>query len=101
MRGVIGGVHLTVKDQAGAVNEVVNRMDGGSRDLELERLHAILRDNILTSEVKRNGLGGIDAGRFERSIDQLAEGFKFLKRPQLADIFDDQFLPPVNGRLIN
>lgn len=101
VRAVIGGVHLTVKDQAGAVNEVVNRMDGGSRDLELERLHAMLRDNILTSEVKRNGLGGIDAGRFERSIDQLAEGFKFQKRPRLADIFDDQFLPPVHGRLIN
>src|SRR4051812_3204879 len=101
VRAVIGGIHLAVKDPTGTVNEVVNRMDGGSRDLELERLHAILRDNILTGEVKRNGLGGIDAGRFERSIDQLAEGFKFQKRPQLADIFDDQFLPPVHGRLIN
>ena len=35
-------------------------MDGGSKDLELERLQAILRDNILTSEVKRNGIGTID-----------------------------------------
>jgi NitT/TauT family transport system substrate-binding protein len=101
VRAVIGGMHLAVKDPAGAVNEVVSRMDGGSRDLELERLRAILRDNILTGEVKRNGIGGIDAARFERSIDQLAEGFKFQKRPQASDIFDDQFLPPVNGRLIN
>ena len=101
VRAVIGGVHLTVKDQVDTVNEVVNRMDGGSRDLELERLRAILRDYVLTGEVKRNGFGGIDAARFERSIDQLAEGFKFQKRPQLADIFDDQFLPPVHGRLIN
>jgi NitT/TauT family transport system substrate-binding protein len=76
-------------------------MDGGSKDLELERLRAVLRDNILTVEVRRNGLGGIDTARFERSIDQLAEGFKFQKRPAAADIFDDQFLPPVNGRLIN
>lgn len=101
VRAVIGGVHLAVKDPASAVNEVVGRMDGGSRDLELERLRAILRDNILTGEVKRNGLGGIDVARFDRSIDQLAEGFKFQKRPQPTDIFDDQFLPPVNGRLIN
>ena len=43
---------------------------------------AILRDNILTGEVKRNGIGGIDPARFERSIDQLAEDFKFQKRPQ-------------------
>jgi NitT/TauT family transport system substrate-binding protein len=101
VRAVIGGVHLTVKDPAGAATEVASRMDGGSRDLELERLHAILRDYVLTGEVKRNGIGGIDAARFERSIDQLTEGFKFQKRPQFSDIFDDQFLPPVNGRLIN
>ncbi len=101
VRAVIGGVHLTVKDPAGAAAEVVNRMDGGSKDLELERLRAILHDNILTGEVRRNGLGGIDAARFERSIDQLTEGFKFQKRPVQADIFDDRFLPPVNGRLVN
>jgi NitT/TauT family transport system substrate-binding protein len=101
VRAVIGGTHLAIKDPTAAVTEIVNRMDGGSKDLELERLRAILRDNILTAEVRRNGLGGIDAARFERSIDQLAEGFKFQKRPQTSDIFDDQFLPPVNGRLIN
>jgi NitT/TauT family transport system substrate-binding protein len=101
VRAVIGGMHLTIKNPAGAVSELVSRMDGGSRDLELERLRAILRDNILTGEVKRNGLGGLDVARFERSIDQLAEGYKFQKRPQTSDIFDDQFLPPLNGRLIN
>jgi NitT/TauT family transport system substrate-binding protein len=101
VRAVIGGMHLTVKDPAGAVKEVVSRMDGGSPDLELERLRAILRDYVLTSEVKRNGVGGIDVARFERSIDQFAEGFKFQKRPQLADLFDDQFLPPLDGRLVN
>jgi len=101
LRALIGGVHLAVKNPAGAVAEVVNRMDGGSKDLELERLRTVLRDNILTAEVRRNGLGGIDTARFERSIDQLAEGFKFQKRPVAAEIFDDQFLPPVNGRLIN
>ena len=60
VRAVIGGMHLAVKDPGRAVAEVVSRMDGGSRDLELERLRAILRDNILTGEVKRNGIGGID-----------------------------------------
>ena len=101
VRAMLGGMHLAIKNPAGAVAEVIKRMDGGSKDLELERLRAVLRDNILTAEVRRNGLGGIDAARFERSIDQLADGFKFQKRPTASDIFDDQFLPPVNGRLIN
>jgi NitT/TauT family transport system substrate-binding protein len=101
VRAVIGGTNLAIKDQARAAGEVVSRMDGGSRDLELERLHAIIRDNILTGEVKRNGIGGIDPARFERSVDQLAEDFKFQKRPHAADIFDEQFLPPIDGRLVN
>jgi NitT/TauT family transport system substrate-binding protein len=101
VRAVIGGIHLAVKDPARATSEVVSRMDSGLRDLEFERLHAILRDNVLTGEVKRNGLGGIDPGRFERSVEQVAEDFKFQQRPAAGDIFDDQFLPPLNGRLIN
>jgi NitT/TauT family transport system substrate-binding protein len=101
VRAAIGGMNLVTKDPVKATAEVVSRMDGGSREQELERLRTILRDNILTGDVKRNGIGGIDPARFERSIEQVAEDFKFLKRPQASDIFDDQFLPPLNGRLIN
>jgi len=101
VRAVIGGTYLTIKEPAKAVDEVVNRMDGGSRDLELERLRTIIHDNILTGEVRRNGIGGIDAARFERSIDQIAEEFKFRKRPAGTDVFDGSFLPPLNGRLVN
>jgi len=101
VRAVIGGLNLVIKDPVKATTEVVSRMDGGSREQELERLRTLLRDNILTGDVKHNGIGGIDPARFERSIDQVAEDFKFQKRPQASDIFDDQFLPPLNGRLIN
>jgi NitT/TauT family transport system substrate-binding protein len=76
-------------------------MDGGSRDLELARLRTVISDNILTGEAKRNGIGGIDPARLDRSIDQIAEDFKFQKRPSAVDIFDDTFLPPLGGRLIN
>ena len=101
LRAVIGGLTLVIKDPNAAITEVISRMDGGSREQELERLRTLLRDNILTGDVKRNGIGGIDPARFERSIEQVAEDFKFQKRPQTSDIFDDQFLPPLNGRLIN
>src|SRR5882672_3733109 len=101
VRAVIAATHLAIKDPARAVDDVVNLMDGGSRDLELERLRVIIRDNILTAEVKHNGIGAIDPARFERSIGQIAEDFKFQKRPTAADIFDASFLPPLNGRLIN
>jgi NitT/TauT family transport system substrate-binding protein len=101
LRAVIAGTHLAIKEPERAVDEVVSRMDGGSRDLELERLQTVMRDNILTGEVRRNGIGGIDPARLERAMDQLAEDLKFQKRPSPTDIFDDSFLPPLGGRLIN
>jgi NitT/TauT family transport system substrate-binding protein len=101
VRAVIAGTHLAIREPGHAADEVVSQMDGGSRDLELERLRTLIRDNILTGEVKRNGIGGVDPARLERSIDQIAEDFKFSKRPTAADIFDDAFLPRLGGRLIN
>jgi NitT/TauT family transport system substrate-binding protein len=101
LRAVIAGTHLAINEPERAVDEVVSRMEGGSRELELERLQTVMRDNILTGEVRRNGIGGIDPARLERAMDQLAEDLKFQKRPAAADIFDDSFLPPLGGRLIN
>jgi NitT/TauT family transport system substrate-binding protein len=100
VRAVIKGLRFTVKQPAQAVDEVLTRMDGGSAAVELERLRAVLSDNILTGEVRHNGIGGIDPARFETSLDQIAEDFKFHSRPALADIFDDSFLPPSGDRRI-
>jgi NitT/TauT family transport system substrate-binding protein len=100
LRAVIAGTDLAAREPGRAADEVVSRMGDGSRDLELERLKTLLRDNILTGEVKREGIGGIDPARLERSIDQIGEDFKFQRRPSAADIFDGAFLPPLTGRLI-
>jgi len=101
VRALIAGTNLTIRDEGHAIDQVLTRMEEGSRELELERLHAVVRDNILTDEVNRNGLGGVDPARLERSIDQVGEGFRFEKRPLASDIFDDRFLPPRADRLIN
>lgn len=101
LRAVIAGTNLAIREPGHAVDEVLSRMEDGSRDLELERLQTVIEDNILTSEVKRNGIGGIDPTRLDRSIDQVAEDFKFSKRPSADDIFDAGFLPALGGRLIN
>ena len=101
VRATIAGTHFAIRKPEAATDDVVARMEGGAHDLELERLRTVISDNILTAEVRRNGIGGIDAARLERSIDQIGEDFKFHKRPTAGDIFDDSFLPPVGGRLIN
>ena len=101
LRAVIAGTRLAIKEPARAVDDVLAQMEGGSHDLELARLRAVISDSIVTDEVKHNGIGGVDPARFDRSLDQMAEDGKFRARPTLADIFDDSFLPESSARLIN
>jgi NitT/TauT family transport system substrate-binding protein len=98
LRAVIAGTRLAIKDPARAVDDVLTQIEGGSRDLELARLRAVIADNILTDEVKRGGIGSIDPARFDRAVDQLAEDVKFRAKPTVTDIFDDSFLPEVSAR---
>src|SRR6185369_14088179 len=48
VRAVIAGTDFAIKQPGRAIDEVVGRMEGGSRDLELERLRTVMSENILT-----------------------------------------------------
>ncbi len=101
VRALIGGIKLTVKDPGKAIDAVLGQMDGGARDVELERLRTVLSDNVVTPEVRRAGLGTVDRQRFDASVQQIAVDHKFRKTPAMADIFDPSFLPPEAQRKIN
>lgn len=101
LRAVTAGLQLVIKNPSQSADEVAAQIEGGSRDLERERLRTVLRDNVVTDEVRRNGIGGVDGVRFETSLDQIAEDFKFRQRPGIDDIFDRAFLSPADERKIN
>ncbi len=101
VRATIEGIRLTIKDPSRAIDDVLAQVNGASRDIELERLRASINDNIVTDEVRTNGLGGIDGDRFAAGISQIAEDYEFRKRPLPQDIFDDAFLPPPGARKLN
>jgi NitT/TauT family transport system substrate-binding protein len=101
LRAVTAATKLAIGQPAEAIDAVMAEMDNGTRDLELERLQTVTRDNILTDDVRRNGLGGIDAARFDAAVSEIAEDHAFRKRPTAAEIFDDAFLPDAAGRHID
>jgi NitT/TauT family transport system substrate-binding protein len=101
LRAVTAGARLVVAQPAQAIDDVLSQMDARLRDLELERLRTVIRDNMLTDDVKRDGLGGLDPVRFEASLGEIAEDFSFRKRPSAAEIFDNTFLPDLAGRKID
>ena len=81
---------------------VLSRNPLVTKPLELERLQMALHDNILTSEVRANGLGAIDVARLDKAIEQLALTYSFkFAQPKARDIFNSSFLPPESERRVN
>jgi NitT/TauT family transport system substrate-binding protein len=77
----------------------VKRNDVAKKPVELERLQMALKDNIVTPEVKANGFGGVDMGRLDKSIDQIAITYDFKNpKPKGDAIFDPSFLPAAADR---
>jgi NitT/TauT family transport system substrate-binding protein len=49
--------------------------------------------NVLTDYVKANGMGGIDADRMARAIEQTKSVYSFVNAPDAALYFDASYLP--------
>jgi NitT/TauT family transport system substrate-binding protein len=101
LRALMKGVHDTVKDPGTAVEAVLKRNDVAKKDVELERLKMVIEQNMVTPWVKENGFGGIDKDRFAKALDQIGLTFPYKAKPQVADVFTDQYLPPAENRRVN
>jgi NitT/TauT family transport system substrate-binding protein len=101
LRALVKGLKETIRDPAPAAESVLKRDDQGSRQVELERLHMAINDNVVTPEVRANGLGAIDEARLAEALNQIALTYSFKAKPKPADIFDPAFLPPLAERSLN
>ena len=100
LRATIKGFQATIADPASAVKHVINHNDVAREEVELERLMMAINQNIVTDEVRANGLGGVVIERLQRSIDQIADTYEFENRPAVYDIFDSSFLPDPSERMV-
>jgi NitT/TauT family transport system substrate-binding protein len=101
LRAFLKGLKETIRQPAETVDAIAKRDDAAKREVELERLRMAIRDNIVTPEVRANGLGAVEMSRLEESIDQIGLVHTFKAKPKPADIFDASFLPPANERRVN
>jgi NitT/TauT family transport system substrate-binding protein len=101
LRAFLRGLKETIRQPAETVDSIAKRDDAAKREVELERLRMAIRDNIVTPEVRANGLGGVETARLEESIDQIGLVHTFKAKPKPADVFDASFLPPADERRVN
>jgi NitT/TauT family transport system substrate-binding protein len=100
LQAFVRGLKDTVKKPAAAIESILRRNEEAKKEIELERLQIVLRDNILTPAVLAGTVGGVDPRRLENSIEQMGFAAPFKARPKSSDIFDPVFLPdPFDRRM--
>jgi len=89
-----------IADPQAAVKYVTDANPVVTDETELERLQMALDQNIVTDEVKADGLGAVKMDRLATSIDQIALTFEFSEKPSAESVFDPAFLPPEEERAV-
>ena len=90
----------TIADPDAAIEYVVAANAVVDKATELERLKMALDQNVLTDEVKANGLGAVDPARLAKAIDQIGLTFEFKAKPSADAAFDASFLPDAADRKV-
>jgi NitT/TauT family transport system substrate-binding protein len=98
LRATIRGIRDVSRNPTGAIESVLRREELAKKEVEVERLRMVIRENVLTPEVRANGYGAVDPARLEEAIGQIALTYTFKARPKAEAIFDASFLPPANER---
>jgi len=68
--------------------------------LEVERLTWLLSHQVVNEESKRLGIGMLDPARFARGIDQVAGAMELPRKPAVAELWTDKYLPAPAARQI-
>ena len=93
MRAVVKGWRDVIADPEAGIAAVKKRDPLIDPALELERLKMVISRNVLTPEVKADGMGGVRPERLASAIDQVALAFGFASKPAPAAVFDASLLP--------
>ena len=71
-----------------------------NRDNQKARLLAGIRNDVLSPEVSKYGLGDVLDDRFARGVAQQVEAAKLPRAPAQAEVFNRSFLPARDQRLV-
>jgi NitT/TauT family transport system substrate-binding protein len=99
VRAVNRGLKDSLADPKGTIEILRKRAPLIKPEFELLRMN-LARDLVLTPHVKEQGLSSATAIRVQRTIDTIAELDTPVKKPSVADVYTDRFLPPAADRKV-
>ena len=98
VEAVAKGWRDAARDQKPIIDALVKRNSMAKREVDLERLEFIVRNQVISPFTRVNGIGAVDSRRLDDNLKLVAEGFNLASVPSRADIYDDRFLPPQGAR---
>ncbi len=100
LRALAKGFADAVADPEAGAAAVLARNEILDLNTETERLEMANEMNIKTPYVVENGFGGIDEERLNASIETLKISMGLQGNVTAADVFDAQYLPPAEERML-
>jgi NitT/TauT family transport system substrate-binding protein len=97
---IAAGWKDAIADPAMAIASLIERNPAADADLEQRRLELSIEANVATDYVMANGLGGIDADRMAKSLEQIAQTYEFQNAPDASLYFTDAYLPDAAMRML-
>ncbi len=93
LRAVAKGWQDVIVDPKMGAAAVAKRNPAAHVELEQRRLQLAIDQNVFTEAVKTNGMGLVDAARFDKAMTQLAENYDFKTQVDFGTIYSDAYLP--------
>lgn len=93
IRAVAKGWKDVIADPAAGAAMVAKRNPAADVALEERRLKLAIDANVVTDYTSENGIGGIDAERFAKALEQLAANYEFQAAVTPDAYFTDAYLP--------
>jgi NitT/TauT family transport system substrate-binding protein len=100
LRAFTRGLADTLADPDGSVEYVHERDPLIDLAVEQRRLKLAIEGSIDTPGARELGVGAVDMARLAESIQQVAEAFGLESAPSAEQVFNTDFLPPLEQRMI-
>jgi len=100
LKALAKGFAEAVADPAAGVAAVLKANETLNADIELERLTMANQMNIKTPYVAENGMGDVDMAKLDASIEILKTSMGLKGAVTAADVFDPQYLPAKEDRML-
>jgi NitT/TauT family transport system substrate-binding protein len=99
VRAAARGWRDAIADPKAAMESLGKHNNLAKLDIEGERLAWLGSHQIVTPTTRKEGIGAYDRDRLAQNIAQVGKAFGLTRIPEVAEIYDDRFLPPREERM--